>query len=264
MLFGRRGPSRILTALGAAALACSSSGGASPQPTDASIPDAAAADTPPVDTPDVEGVDSRQPVVVCATTDTACPEAPPHSGQLCEGALSCEYLDENQIDLWTYSCVGGHWHGEVECRALGGCAAPPLSETCKPHFEGTVDGASVEVGPQEIGQPFRPFEAGEQVELIWGPQGSPMLEYRLRLNGANELECVALRSSLTLAGETVELANLRVRVRCGETLRVFAIVPFDVGCVEEMFDLDLNLSLDGVGTTSARLKFMGGGSCMNW
>ena len=243
------------------AIACSASGGATPP-----APDVVVADTPAPapDSPSVDGgsgVDTAAPPVSCAVPQTACPDTHPHPGQACEGELSCEYIDENEIDIWTYTCSGTYWTAQVECRADGGCAAPPLSETCKPHFEGTVEGASLQVGPQALGEPFRPFGDGEQVELIWGPQGSPMLEFRLHLDGADELECVALRSSLTLGGETVELASMRVRVRCGETLRVYAIVPFDVACDEIMFDLELNVSVDGVGPASAKLRFMGGAGC---
>ena len=84
-------------------------------------------------------------------------------------------------------------------------------------FDGQSPDASVALGPMEAG-PFVPFEAGDMVNLVWGPQGSPMLEFRMQVDGHESENCYLHEVSAELStGETAQGGG-SVRARCGSTL----------------------------------------------
>jgi len=143
-------------------------------------------------------------------------------------------------------------------------AVPPLFEECAPSFAGTLAGATVEIGPPSETDPFRPFAADELVDVVWGGQGSPMLAFRLRIAGAEAPGCVLTATTLS-EPSTMEMGATdrgRVALHCGETLATFAIVPFaGVDCDARIFDVHLEVVVDGVGTGTADVTFMGGQAC---
>ncbi len=206
------------------------------------------------------GADAGDPAA-CLEPDRECPADRPLPGAPCEGELSCEYLDPNGADTWTYTCLGGGWDAQVECTLDGGCPTPPLAESCRPAFEGTLEGATVAIGPADSGA-FRPFEAGEMVDLVWGPQGAPMFTFRVQVGGADAPACVRVESTLASEGMTSPMARSDVVLHCGQSLGIFLIVPFaGIDCEERVFEMDVAVSVQGVGTASARVRFMGGGGC---
>src|SRR5690606_5706373 len=136
-----------------------------------------------------------------------------------------------------------------------------LAESCRPAFDGTLEGATVAIGPAGNGG-FRPFEAGERVDLEWGPQGAPMFTFRVQVGGVDAPACVRVETTLSSEGTTSPMARSDVVLHCGQSLGMFVIVPFaGIDCDERIFEMDVDVSVQGVGAASASVQFMGGGGC---
>lgn len=194
---------------------------------------------------------------VCEEPDTECPEEQPIGGAPCEGALSCDYDQGRAFGSWTYTCVDGSWSaGDPPCSELpgGGCAPPPLAERCRDPFTGTLEGASVHVGPAAA-MPFRPFEDGELATAVRGGQGAFMIEVTLELSGegTEALQCIGVSLDLSYGdGATAPFAT-QTEVHCGSTRRLFVVLPGDLICEPSPAPLTLEVTVDGVGSTSVDL-----------
>jgi hypothetical protein len=112
----------------------------------------------------------------------------------------------------------------------------------------------LEVGPVEMGQPFRPYEQGESPEIVWGGQGSAMVFYRIAVDGQELPGCVEVDASLTPVGLSPESLKGNVRLRCGESLRLYLIVPYGTCEETEPVDTVLHVEVAGVGTTEVTLQ----------
>lgn len=123
-------------------------------------------------------------------------------------------------------------------------------------FMGTSSGGSVEVGPVGTG-PFRPFESGERIRPDFGGQGATMLFYRVRIGGAELPTCVSVTATVALDGMAAPPGTIPVKLRCGQSLRVFSIFP-DNPCEFRDYTVRLDLSVEGVGSTSVELVLEGG------
>ena len=53
-------------------------------------------------------------------------------------------------------------------------------------------------GPPSVAEPFRPFEDGEAIVPIVGPQGGVMLPFRLRVSGVDVPACVGVDVTMTV------------------------------------------------------------------
>lgn len=188
----------------------------------------------------------------CFVPDTACPAERPFVGAACDLSESCTFQDQNLVDTWTYTCVNGRWDGQATCEPTfgGGCPVPPLVESCTDPFSGTTSGATVEVGPATLGT-FRPFAENEEAALTWGGQGSPMISFRLRVKGANNVACTRVDTTTTMNGLPASHASA-IKLHCGESLTVFTIL--DVPCDGGTHPFDLAVKLQGIGETTAKLK----------
>jgi hypothetical protein len=193
----------------------------------------------------------------CAARDTVCPETRPHLGALCAGDLACTFTDDE--GTWEYGCHGGLWRIDdaYDCASRGGCV-PELTESCDAPFSGVLEGATIEVGPPSGTEAFRPFAPDDQVSLLWGSQGSPMIEVRIRVTGvdvADLPDCVFARFTLTGPNGDGEPTVDRMALHCGESLSLLAIVPdtgLDLGCMEApgTLPLDVTVEIQGVGQTT--------------
>lgn len=193
----------------------------------------------------------------CDTPATSCPAEQPHPGGPCVSGLECTYPVGDGVNDWTYTCPGDRWEAMATCEeVLGGCPVPPLAESCRTPFEGTLAGASVALGPPGP-EAFRDFVDGERVALIYGNQGSPMLAFRVRLTGADAVTCGGLTATLSLGGPDTARSESAVVFRCGQTLDVFSIVTLDF-CEERPYELTLDVEVAGVGSRQAHLEIMGG------
>jgi hypothetical protein len=192
----------------------------------------------------------------CGTPDRTCPLDQPYEGAPCEGELSCPYPDGGSDETWTFECVSGQWDGSVTCPMIPGasCPVPPLAEPCRDPFGGTVPDVMVELGPADEA---RPFEVGERVPILWGGQGSPMITYRMTVTGADELECVKIETTLSIPGETSAPTPMPVKLRCGNTLTLFSIIPFSL-IEPRLLDVTLDVQVTGIGSAQAAVKIMGG------
>lgn len=237
-------------ALSLAALGCGDDDGGA-MPADGGPPppvDGGARDGGPPPPPDAG------PPIDCHAAATECPPDPPMAGSACEGTFSCPYTYPGVTGIdWTFTCVVGAFEENLAC---GGC--PPIpSESCRDPFAGSLAGGSVEVGPVGAG-PFRPFVPGERIAPEFGGQGATMLFFRIRVNGEEPPACVSLHATVSLDGTASAATTLPVKLRCGESLRVFQIYP-DNPCEERDYPVHLDAEVDGVGSTSLDLVLEGGG-----
>lgn len=187
-----------------------------------------------------------------------CPVTHPHPGGPCEGQLVCPYVDDLGLN-WTYSCDAGAWSAVPQC--AGGCPVPPLSELCLDPFAGTLDGASVEMGPPSVADPFRPFAADERIEPIVGPQGGVMLPFRLRVSGVEAPDCLGVSVSMSVGGIDGDPAGQRVTMHCGESLGIYAVVPAGM-CEIGVLSAHLEADVAGIGTTNADVTYDSPGCVM--
>ncbi len=188
----------------------------------------------------------------CFVPDTTCPADRPLSGAACAMTDMCQYEDPNKVDTWTYQCESGRWNGEATCEPIlgGGCPVPPLVEKCTGPFDGNKSGASVEIGPVEPG-PFRPFKDGEEAPLTWGGQGSPMISFRIKATGADDVSCARVDTTATIGGLPGSHASA-IKLHCGESLTIFTIV--DAPCDPGEHAVEFKVDVRGVGTATANLK----------
>lgn len=192
------------------------------------------------------GIDSAVAPVVCGEPDRECPPEVPYSGNPCEGELVCMYEDVDESEA---RCIDGAWSSMATCP---GCVLP-LAEYCFDPFGGTLEGATVTMGPPGTG---RPFEDGEEVELIIGAQGSPMLAFELRVEGVEDVpDCVARGIALAWDEdpEIVSPMPTGVRLHCG-TSRTILLIPPGMPCDGEVHDFSVRVPVVGIGEASARLR----------
>lgn len=180
--------------------------------------------------------------------DSTCPASMPHSGAPCRDGLTCEYPDPN--GMWMYGCPAGRWQATSTCTSLGGgCPIPPFAETCDMPVTDTLMGAVVEIGPAGSG-PFRPFMDREMISIIFGGQGSPMIEYRIRITRVDAPDCV--RAITTIDATLVEPVSepRTINLRCGESLGILTIVPTAVMCPDTPVETVLTANVTGIGSAS--------------
>jgi len=205
--------------------------------------------------------DAGDPPQGCAEPDTECPADQPVPSGPCEGTLSCDYLDGNGVDHWTYQCAGGHWVADVECNLDGGCPVPPLAELCLDPFTGTLDGATVTLGPADVAQPFRALTEADELRLVVGAQGGSMVSFRLAVQGVDAPACIGATLTVTADGVQAQPQTTRVALHCGVSLPVFAILPSEY-CEAGSFPLEIDLQIEGIGSAHAVLGFRSEGMCV--
>jgi hypothetical protein len=189
----------------------------------------------------------------CGVPDTSCPAAQPHPGAPCEGSLACTYGDPDIP--WHFACADGRWDGEPDCSmVVGGCPPPEPAEGRGPAFTGQLP-AGVEIGPAVVlGETFRPYQPNEPIEVVWGGQGSAMIYYRLALDTDAPPTCVNVRATIAAPGIPPETSTETVRLRCGESLRMYVVVP--AGPCEGStapVDTTVHVEVDGVGEADVTL-----------
>lgn len=193
----------------------------------------------------------------CAEPDRYCPQEHPQPGGPCEGDLECRYAGEEADTTWAYRCVDDAWDPTYECPTDGCWAPPPLAEFCLDPFEGELEGATLQIGPESVTEPFRPFTEEEPVDLVVGPQGSAMIPYRVHIGGAGALDCVALSSTVTVENRVGDTATNRLGIHCGVSLTVFAVWPFDQMLCDQGVTIvtRLEVSAEGIGESEATVRF---------
>lgn len=200
------------------------------------------------------------PVTGCNVPDESCPEEHPHPGGPCVGALVCQYRElGGAVDtIFTYTCEESEWRISGQCDAedpyyydYESCdLTPPLLETCDAPFDGTIDGALVEVGPASATEPFRPYEPYEPVSLIGGGQGASMMEIRIRIGCVEAPECVFVRTTIEILGDAEPTVS-RIALHCGESLSVWVIVGAPCDDEREFADAEVTVEIPGIGTAEA-------------
>ena len=197
----------------------------------------------------------------CTIPDTTCPEDQPFAGAACATSETCMYpelIPMGGMDItWTYTCVADRWQGVSDCKPAPGGACPvgPLAEGCRMPFGGTVSGATVQVGPGGSGA-FRTFMPDEEIDVIVGGQGSPMLSLRLHVDGADIPSCVNAITTLTVDGTAGAPQMRPIVLHCGDTLSFFQILSEN--CDETPLPLHIEIELVGIGTATADVIYMGG------
>ena len=102
----------------------------------------------------------------------------------------------------------------------------------------------------------------QEVNLSWGGQGSPMLEFRLKIDDLEAPECLTYTLSATLSVGTEAEASGTVKTRCGESLLMYMIFPLEtIDCDPSTFGVQLEVNIIGFGKKSYDLTFQGGGGC---
>jgi hypothetical protein len=197
----------------------------------------------------------------CSAPDTSCPSEMPFPGAPCTGALACDYDDP--VTPWHWDCVDGRWSGTPDCSEIvgGACGVPESAEACPGPFSGTLSGATVAIGPSEVGKPFRAFQSGEPAEIVWGPQGGAMIFYRVQVDGADVPGCVSITITVTPTGMSPHSVERPVRLRCGETLSMYEVLP-EGGCVSsDPVETMIRVEVAGVGTAEVILVVPGDAFC---
>ncbi len=194
--------------------------------------------------------------VECTVVDQNCPDIRPYAGGLCEGELTCSYPEES-MTTWTFTCSEqGEWIGDCESNAPDGCSGIPLSKTCENPFDGNREDTAVEIGPVSITEPFRTFTNDEMIDVVWGGQGLPMLAYRIRLVGGDDLGCISVNTTLEIGGNVIQSGAIPSTLRCGQTPTVYTILDGDI-CDDRIYDLEVEVVIDGIGTATSSLTFQG-------
>lgn len=197
----------------------------------------------------------------CDAPDQSCPAEMPFPGAPCAGALACDYDDP--VQPWRWECVEGRWSGTPDCSEIvgGACGVPDPAEACQGAFSGSLEGASVSVGPSELGKAFRAFESGEPAEIVWGPQGGAMIFYRVQIDGADVPSCVAVATTVTAAGISPQTVERPVRLRCGETLAMYEILPEGTCESNALVETILRVEVTGIGVVEVPLMVPGDAFC---
>ena len=196
----------------------------------------------------------------CDPPQTSCPvDSKPYPGGSCAEGLACDY-EPGDWAIEHFTCEEGFWVYSMECLVPGCSSVPPFGEICEDPFGGQLSDVVLELGSATQGQPFVPFEPGELVPVIWGPQGFPMIAVRFRATGADAVSCATATLSTALAGgEAMMTQNLRLH--CGTTLATLLVVPGGgLDCPGEVFDFDLLLEVEGLGSVTTPLTIASGGS----
>lgn len=202
----------------------------------------------------------------CGEPDVVCPNALPFPGAPCATTDTCTYPVGDGVNQWTYTCQSGHWDGNATCQGPlgGGCPIPPLAESCDEPFAGTAGGA-VELGAADPTQPFTPIAQGDELPLVWGGQGSPMVAFRLRATSVGA-SCIRADTTLSIGDKSGAPSARAVVLHCGETLRVFEIFPVELlTCAEPMqslVDLTLRVDVKGVGSVTRTVKVQNPGCAL--
>jgi len=200
------------------------------------------------------GIDSG--TAECTTVDTTCPDEPPAQAAPCEDGLSCEYTVGGEGgDQWRYDCPDGLWIAANLFCSHDGICVPPLLQRCRDPFSGTIGGVTVTLAPWT--GPVRPFDAGEVVPLVWGPQGGAMIPFRIELAGDGAPACVSATVDVTVDGTPGPSATLPVALRCGLSQPVLLLLPVDCGGAPE-HTLDLRAVIEGIGEATANVTLTGG------
>lgn len=195
----------------------------------------------------------------CSEPDTTCPGALPYPGSPCAGALACDYGDD--VIPWHFTCEAGRWAGGPDCSMLGGaCGIFPEAEGCADTFSGQLS-AAVEIGPAVVGEPFRAFEDGEVAAVEWGQQGLAMVHFRLRIDSDSAPSCIMTNRRIAPAGMDPYEASSPVTLRCGESLRMYLILPPGDCTVVEPVETTLQIDVAGIGTGEARVMVPPEGFC---
>ncbi len=205
---------------------------------------------------DSGSADAGDPIS-CHDVDETCPDRRPVNGSTCAGDLSCDFMEAGGQTTWTHRCESGQWTSNCMSSVPGGCAYIPLSETCDRASEGPMPGATMAVGAVSATNAFRAFEAQEMLTIEWGAQGLPMLPFRVQVTAASEPSCVTVVTKMTLGAREGGDAQTSTRLRCGESSKILSIIPFDV-YDRRVFDMQVEVTVKGVGTSTAAIRFMGG------
>ena len=89
-----------------------------------------------------------------------------------------------------------------------------------------------------------------------------MLEFRLKVDDDQAPQCLTYQMSAATSAGTNAEASGTVRTRCGESLAMYIILPLEViDCDTSTFDVQLLLTIEGLGERSYDLTFQGGGGC---
>ncbi len=187
--------------------------------------------------------------------DTACPDGAPVWGGPCTGTLSCPYASMCGAGSEDgYTCVDGSWSLTSPAPCAGGM--PPLSESCRTPFAGTIDGASIVITEDRAGAP--PLVDGDTIELTVGAQGLTMIPYRVRVEGTDvPPTCVSVSALASLEGVSATRTTHAARLRCGGSLRIQDILP-DNPCDPRVYAVSIDVTVLGVGQRSVSLMAMGG------
>ena len=117
---------------------------------------------------------------------------------------------------WKFRCLNDHWDGGMDCSMSGDECFPPLAaEGC--------EGAST------------------------------------KLDGENIPNCVMVKTTVSADVAPSLSRTLPTTLRCGETLRMYVVIP-DGNCTNgepddtELVDTELNIDVEGIGSTSVMLK----------
>lgn len=187
--------------------------------------------------------------VSCDVVDRVCPGDAPYPSAPCEGELTCTYPDELSGER-RMMCNGGHWEDTSVCI---GCP-PPLAETCREPFAGTLSGATVQLLDPASSAPFT---EGQTIAVMWGGQGGAMIAHRMRIAGADAPpSCVTATQTIAIDGIAGPPVSRMLALRCGDTLTVFSLI--ESPCESRMYEIDLDVDVEGVGTAHASLRLMGG------
>ena len=141
----------------------------------------------------------------------------------------------------------------------GACNVTPAAEGCGDVFTGDMT-ADIAVGPVAAGQAFREFTAGEEPEIVWGGQGAAMVYFRLRIDSEDAPGCVVVNTTVAAVGMTPLTAKTSVTLRCGESLRMYVVLPDD-DCPSGLVDTVLTVEVEGVGTREITLSIPGEAFC---
>jgi len=196
---------------------------------------------------------------------TSCPESvfDIYPDGPCAGELTCSYDIYEGLEVWYFTCTDGRLVMTYDCIGIGGaCGITPPAEACLDPYDAGATGDGVQIGPPTLTEAFAPFEDGQMIPVAWGGQGSPMVEFRLALDTIETIDCISYQlTAETSAGTNAQTAGT-VRLRCGDSLAMYLVLPTEViDCDEGVFDLHLELTVEGFGTTTYDLTFQGGGGC---
>lgn len=189
--------------------------------------------------------------------DLECPASMPSQGAACEGALSCNYVEENEAQ-WRFDCAGGGWTAQNTYCPHDGICVPPFAQACASPSTDPID-ATIELGIPLGG--FAPFTSDQPVPMVIGPQGGTMVQLRLRVNAETPPRCIELESTLTTNGVEGLPVTQPIALSCGLSQPFFLLLPVACGEAPE-HDVTIRARVTGAGETSATLRITGGdGPC---